>query len=308
VRYLAPMALVALAFGLHDVAVANGIPIPPSVVLIPYIGSIIALWGGARTVELLSTALAESEELNRDLERRVDERGAEIARKYDQIRELERARLLQSERERMMRDIHDGMGGQLTSMLSLVESDGVSRDEMADALRDALDDMRLLIASLGPTADDLLTLLATWRARIERRLERRGLVFDWQVVDLPPLPWLGPREALNVLRIFQEGITNIVKHANATTITVRTGMRPGADGAPGVMVEISDDGQGLATAAGDSEHGGAAPDATSLGLGNMARRAAELGGTIEIHAAHPGTRVELWLPYSRASRETSQEK
>ena len=299
VRYLAPLAAIALAFGVHDLTVASGLRVPPSIMLMPYVGSIIALWGGVRVVERLASALAESEALNRDLERRVAERGAELARNYEQIRSLERGRLLQSERERMMRDIHDGMGAQLTSTLALVESERVSPDEVADALRDALDDMRLLIAPLGPTADDLLTLLATWRARIERRLERRGLAFDWQVVDLPPLPWLRSREALDVLRIFQEAVTNIVKHANATTITVRTGPRAGASGAAGVFVEIADDGRGLAAAAGASD--GVVPRRASFGLGNMAVRAAELGGTIDVGPGDRGARVVLWLPLERTA-------
>jgi len=308
VRYLAPLAAVALLFGMHDLAVASGIHVPPSIVLVPYVGSIIAFWGGVRIVERLSTALAESGALNRDLERRVDERSAEIARSYEQIRSLERTRLLQGERERMMRDVHDGMGGQLTSTLALVESARVSPDEVADALRDALDDMRLLVAPLGPTADDLLTLLATWRARIERRLERRGLAFDWQVVDLPPLPWLRPREALNVLRIFQEAVTNIVKHADATTITVRTAERDGSAGEPGVVVEITDDGRGVVAGSGPDACSDVEPRRAGFGLGNMAVRAAELGGTIEVGPGERGTRVVLWLPLAwSAAQEARRE-
>lgn len=291
VRYLAPLAALALVFVVHDVAMVSGRDVPPSVLLIPYIGGIIGLWGGVRVIERLSTALAQSDALNRNLEHRVDERGAEIRRGYEHIRTLERAQLLQRERERMMRDVHDGMGSQLISTLALVESKRVAPEEIADALRDALDDMRLLIAPLGPTADDLLTLLATWRARIERRLERRGLAFDWQVADLPPLMWLGPREALNVLRIVQEAVTNVVKHAAATTILVRTALAPGSAGEAGVVVEIVDDGTGAPT---DARHVG-------HGLGNMAARATELGGTIEVHRAARGTRVTLWLPVARGA-------
>lgn len=314
VRFLAPLAVVVLAFVLHDVLFVAGVALPPSLLLLPYAGAIIGLWGGVRVVERLSTALSESAALNRDLERRVDERGAEIARSYEQIRALERARLLQRERERLMRDVHDGIGSQLTSTLALVQSSRVTADEIADALRDALDDMRLLIAPLGPTADDLLTLLATWRARIERRLERRGLAFDWQVSDLPPLPWLGPREALNVLRIVQEAVANVVKHADATTIVVRTARQEGRGGEPGVLVEIGDDGRGRAhDGDADAARDGGAPRAASrggardaadgrpgFGLANMAARAAELGGTIEVARAEHGTRVSLWLPVARA--------
>jgi signal transduction histidine kinase len=307
----APLALVGLVFALHDGARIAGLEVPPALILLPYGGAILGLWGGARLVEDLAHALADSEALNRDLERRVEERGAEIERRAEQIRRLEREHLLQRERERMMRDIHDGMGAQLTTTLALVESGQVAHDDVADALRDALDDMRLLVASLGPTADDLLALLATWRARIERRLERRGLRFDWQVDDLPPLPWLGPRQALSVLRIVQEALTNVVKHAGAHTITVRTGVRAGAAGAPGVVIEISDDGRGMPATGtqGDARAGrdGRAMPSASFGMGNMARRAADLGGSVEVGSASPGTRVVVWLPLeSRVAREEGQ--
>jgi len=286
-RVLAPFGLAGFFVCAHDVALGLGAAVVPRLVLFPYLGSIMAVWGGWRIIERFVETLDESEALNRDLERRVTERGEEIARGYDRIHRLEREHAIQDERARLMRDIHDGFGGQLTSMLALVEQSDVAPDEVAEALRDALDDMRLVVYSLGPRDTDLIGLLASWRARIERRLERHGLRFEWQVSDLPPLPWLGPREALHVLRIFQEAVSNVVQHAGATTITVRTGARPGTGDRDGVFVEISDDGRGVAPAhrAGDG-----------TGLHNIARRAEELGGAVSINGGGAGTLVVLWLP------------
>jgi signal transduction histidine kinase len=76
-----------------------------------------------------------------------------------------------------------------------------------------------------------------------------------------------------------------------------------------VFVEIRDngDGPGIATRLAPRRHGepvaaSAHPSVASSGFGlsNMARRAAELGGTIAISDAMPGTRVVLWLPLSRS--------
>jgi signal transduction histidine kinase len=116
------------------------------------------------------------------------------------------------------------------------------------------------------------------------------------VTELPPLPWLGPRESLNVLRIFQEAVSNVVQHAGAATITVRTAVRADPSGSAGVAIEICDDGAGVAAIqAADST---AARVSTSEGFGiqSMKRRAAELGGTLVVLAARPGTSVVLWLP------------
>jgi signal transduction histidine kinase len=286
-RVAAPIGLLGFAAGLHDVALGTGLPIFPRILLIPFLGSLMPLWVGWRVTNRFADALDESQTLNRDLERRVDERGREIARGYEQIRRLERDRAVQDERDRLMRDIHDGFGGQLSSMLALVEKADVTGDEVAEALRDALDDMRLVVSSLAPVDADLIGLLANWRARIERRLGRHGLRFDWQVSDLPPLPWLGPREALHVLRIFQEAVSNVVQHAGATTITVRTGARPASDGRAGVFVEVQDDGRGLASVG---------VDGAGSGLGNMNRRAADVGGSVAVDGGPHGTLIVLWLP------------
>jgi signal transduction histidine kinase len=261
--------------------------------LLPYLGCVLGVWGSWRILERFVAALDESQALNRDLERRVEERGDEIARSYERINSLERERAVQDERARLMQDIHDGFGAQLTSMLALVETAEATPGEVADALRDALDDMRLVIQSLGPRDADLIALLASWRARVERRLQRRGLRFDWQVSDLPVLPWLGPRESLHVLRIFQETVSNVLQHAAATTITVRTGERVGTDGRQGVYVQIDDDGRGFAPDGRD----GAAPGA---GLRNITRRARDLGGVVSIGRETGGGRVVLWLPRDSA--------
>jgi len=293
-RIAAPVGALGFAVAARDVALGLGAAtVGPPVILLPYLGCVLGVWGSWRILERFVAALDESQALNRDLERRVEERGDEIARSYERINSLERERAVQDERARLMQDIHDGFGAQLTSMLALVETAEATPGEVADALRDALDDMRLVIQSLGPRDADLIALLASWRARVERRLQRRGLRFDWQVSDLPVLPWLGPRESLHVLRIFQETVSNVLQHAAATTITVRTGERVGTDGRQGVYVQIDDDGRGFAPDWRD----GAAPGA---GLRNIARRARDLGGVVSIGRETGGGRVVLWLPRDSA--------
>jgi len=293
-RIAAPVGALGFAVAARDVALGLGAAtVGPPVILLPYLGCVLGVWGSWRILERFVAALDESQALNRDLERRVEERGDEIARSYERINSLERERAVQDERARLMQDIHDGFGAQLTSMLALVETAEATPGEVADALRDALDDMRLVIQSLGPRDADLIALLASWRARVERRLQRRGLRFDWQVSDLPVLPWLGPRESLHVLRIFQETVSNVLQHAAATTITVRTGERVGTDGRQGVYVQIDDDGRGFAPDGRD----GAAPGA---GLRNITRRARDLGGVVSIGRETGGGRVVLWLPRDSA--------
>jgi signal transduction histidine kinase len=277
--------VLGLAIGAHDVASFLTTRLWAGTLLSPWLAPVVVVATSWLVVSQMTQEMAASERLTRELEARVREKHAELERNYERVRELERAQAVTAERERIMQDVHDGMGGQLVSTLALVESGRSTPAAVAEALRDALDDLRLVIESLGPTDDDLPTLLAIVRTRLEPRLTRYGLHFDWHVTELPAISRLGPERALHVLRIVQEAITNVVKHARAHTISVTTGMTAGPDGVPGVFVEVRDDGRGITR-----RNGG------GCGLTNMARRAAALDGKVSVESGAWGTAVRLWLP------------
>jgi signal transduction histidine kinase len=188
------------------------------------------------------------------------------------------------ERERIMQDVHDGVGGQLVSALAMVEG-GRSLDAVGDVLRGALEDLRLVIDSLDPTEYDLLAVLGAVRARLEPRLGRHGVQMRWEVREVAPLPGFGPEMALQVMRVVQEAVTNVVKHAAARTITVRTGDAAENGGHPGVFVEIRDDGRGYRS---DAPRG--------RGIASMERRAQRLSGRLVVVGTASGTVVRLWIP------------
>ena len=98
----------------------------------------------------------------------------------------------------------------------------MNRTELTGLLQESVDDLRAVIDSLAPMEGDLATLLATLRFRLTRRLEVAGLRVDWEMGDLPAVPWLGPPQALQVMRIVQESLTNVLKHSAATQIDMST--------------------------------------------------------------------------------------
>jgi signal transduction histidine kinase len=99
-----------------------------------------------------------------------------------------------------------------------------------------------------------------------------------------PLP---PAVDLTAYRIVQESLTNVLRHARATSATVRVCYQPGA-----VEVEIGDDGRGSAPGAGS---------AAGHGLAVMAERAAAVGGRLEAGPGPDGGfRVHAWLPLGKA--------
>lgn len=197
----------------------------------------------------------------------------------------ERERTLLLERQRLMHDMHDGVGSHLIALLRMAESGTASPAAMADLLRGAIEELRLTIDSLEPLEHDLVTLLATLRNRVGRRLEGAGLVLEWAMADMPPLPWLEPAQALQVLRLVQEAITNVVKHARARTLRVSAGPAGGA-----LEVCIADDGCGFDPATANA----------GQGLAGMRKRAQALGAELLVDAAPgAGCRVRLRLPSAR---------
>jgi signal transduction histidine kinase len=229
----------------------------------------------------VSRALAESQRLNALLEERVREKQSELERQFEALQRLSREAAVAEERRRLMADMHDGIGASLISTLSLVECGEASSEQVAAALRECIDDLRLAIDSLEPADGELAPVLGGLRYRLEPRQKAAGVTLDWQVCELPPLPCLTPQNVLHVLRILQEAFTNVLKHARAKHIRVATAVAVGR-----VCIEVSDDGRGFDRTQSAQGHG----------LGNMRRRAKLLGGDLWIAPSATGTTLSLSIP------------
>jgi signal transduction histidine kinase len=231
------------------------------------------------------------------LEQRVSEKATELERNYEQLLEARRNQALAIERGRIMSEMHDGIGSQLTLALSLVRrmdreanpSSGGEDGQVATVLRESIEDLQLIIDSLEPVENDLLTVLGTLRYRLQDRLGKGGIELQWNVVDLPPLPMLTPHSVLSILRIVQEAFANCLKHSGATRIAVSTGLggEPGRDEM--AHIAIVDNGRGI--------------DGTRVGRGleNMRRRAEALGGRLRITSRAGFTEVLLVIPTLRTA-------
>jgi PAS domain S-box-containing protein len=196
-------------------------------------------------------------------------------------------RLLLVERERMTREMHDGLGAQLVSTIAMLERGQSNPGEVAEALRRALDEMRILIDSLDPSTTDLSTSLGKLRARLEPLLRRNGMELRWQIEDFPGLDDYSPDRSLHFLRIIQEAVTNAMVHAKASVVCVD--IRAVDAGGDVMSLEIRDNGRGFR------------PHAVAYGRGNrsMKSRTEALGGELRIDGLDPGTRVELRVAIPR---------
>jgi len=225
----------------------------------------------------------ESEALISTMETRIEQKRLLLESNYQRLQKLERDRVLAGERERIMRDMHDGVGGHLVSALAMTEGDLLVSGQFKEMLSNALLDLRLMIDSLDQTEGDLLSVLGMLRARLQPVLEQSGIEMRWLVNDIPAVPDLGPSRILQIMRILQEAITNVIKHSGAQTLVVTTGKTETA-----VFVEIRDNGVGLQ----ESQSNG-------YGLRNMRFRADRAGVDLKIQNADPGTRVRITIPMTR---------
>jgi len=235
-----------------------------------------------RYVEALRTVEAAKD----NLAQRLKEREAELAATHERLREIERHQTLSQERQRLMQDMHDGLGSSLTSALRVVEHGHMDETEIAQLLKGCIDDLKLAIDSMEPVDADLLLLLATLRYRLGPRLESTGIALRWEVKSVPKLDWLDPKNSLHILRILQEAFTNIIKHTHATEIRVATRAEPDH-----VVVTITDNGQGFAVE-NALKNGG-------KGLSNQMRRAEAIGAEVKLDSSDAGTCFTLRLPIKR---------
>ena len=226
-------------------------------------------------------------------------REAEDKLKASFAREEERARAaaLARERTRLMRDLHDGLGGQLVSIVALSER-GDASAPIGEAARAALKDLRLVIDSMDDIGGDLMLALGSWRERAMAQLRPHDIALDWRVVTpqgLPVHPELRPWHVIQIVRLLDEALTNAVKHADARRIAVSIETLTDASGLGQGCITVEDDGKGFALA----PDGGTPTlgQKAARGLRNMRSRAARCGAELELVSGAGGTRVRLKLPH-----------
>jgi signal transduction histidine kinase len=225
-------------------------------------------------------ALESLEALNQTLEARVGARERELSANYERMAALQREHAAAQERQMIMREIHDGLGSLLFVSLSRVERGQMQPGEVADALRACIADMRLALDTLTPDANDFRATLGNFLFRWHGQLQAAGIQPSW-TIDVPEgAVGVTAHASLQLLRIAQEALTNVLKHARASRVQVRVRQ---ADGI--LQLEVEDDGGGPTSTS-----------AAGRGIRNMTARAQQLGGALAVSAGPGGTRVALRVP------------
>ena len=293
---LAAWGLLSLPMGAHDMLMQGYRLDIEGLFLSPYVNLGLLTLFLYIAFRRYTDALATADRAHATLASRLAAQARELEQTHEQLRAAEREQTLLNERQRLMREMHDGVGSSLISALRMVER-GQATADVTRVLKECIDDLKIAIDSLECTDADLLALLGALRFRLGRRLAGAGIALHWRMSDVPALPWLDAQSALHVLRILQEVLANIVRHSGATRITVTVAEAPPspADGAPGVHVHVHDDGRPFQPPAPGT------PQALApgrRGLANLRARVQVLGARCHWHAGD-GTRFTLWLPLQR---------
>ncbi len=189
------------------------------------------------------------------------------------------------ERKRLAKDLHDGIGQQLTAMSLSLGGPGMSELER-QALKEAMDrtmtEVRRIAMNLMPAVLQNFGLSAAIKRLCEGAASASGIDFEFRAHGLGPEHRLPQATELHVYRICQEATTNVIRHSGAKHCSVDLSVEVGK----GVYLEISDDGRGPSP--GPTE---------GSGLTGMRERVEALKGEFGFSATGLGARLTARIPW-----------
>jgi signal transduction histidine kinase len=219
------------------------------------------------------------------------------------------------ERRRIARELHDGLGQELTAAKIMLQeilhqddfdesrdasrrgpSEGarVSVQEVSGMIDRMIQQVRNISYLLHPPLLDEIGLRSALGWFLEG-LTKRGNIQTFLETDPSDFPRLAPEVETGLFRIVQEALTNVFRHAHASKVWVSLGERKKE-----IAVTVRDNGVGVHEHSAQHRQGN-----TGVGLSSMRQRAKELGGEIQIRNASPGTIVELVIPIPPAQQSDS---
>ena len=255
---------------------------------------------GVNELDQMHAALTQVDEYSRLLEQRVTLRTAELVKAKERIAQfaIQLEDSVESERQRISREVHDQIGAVLTGIKlilnslpkgSLVET---QQKSMVEALDAGVATARRITAELRPPLLDDLGLQAATEQLLENTFGDSAVDFAARLTDYA---CLSERQSLAVYRIFQEACTNVIRHAHASHFVVA-----GQKKSDNVYeITMTDDGVGMPSTP---------PRQGALGVVGMQERAELLGGTLDIATqAQKGVVLVLRLPIASHMIDASDE-
>lgn len=238
---------------------------------------------GAAILERHVAALWRMERSNAELEGRVAEKTREIEASIASLEESRRQQALAAERQRILADMHDGVGASLIGLLRHAQSGAANAASIEQRVNEALQEMRIAVDALQSREDDMAAVLGSLRYRLNDMIQATGIELEWDVSELPAVRGLTPTVVFAVQRILLEAISNALKHSGARKLRIAAHSAEPEQ----IEIRVEDDGRGFAMA----------NPRTGLGIGNMLARAGRIGARLDVVSrAGAGTSIRLTIP------------
>jgi len=227
-----------------------------------------------------------------ELERMVESRTAALRRLSNRMMTMQ-----DEERRRIAREIHDGLGQELAAAKMIL--DGILSKDSSPTMQQAsvdasqlvdraIQQVRTISHLLHPPLLDEVGLVSALRWFLEGLSERSGIKVSLEV-DPPNMDRLRSELETAIFRIVQEALTNMFRHSGAHNGSVTLVQKDGS-----IFVTVRDDGKGI-----EEQVVQLRPESVGVGIGGMRQRVTELGGSLRLANANPGTIVEVVIPAVR---------
>ena len=282
-RAVALALLVNVFTGLRDVYVYRINPSYGEDTYLRYASVLFGLSLAYIVIARFRAATAEARELQATLNKRVQAKETELSQSYQQLEVLAREHERSTERARILRDMHDGVGSHISAAIRQLESGRATQADVLVTLRESLDQLKLSIDAMTLPPGDINALLANLRYRMEPRFTAMDVKLIWAVEAVPVLARLDADTMRQLQFLIFEAMSNVMQHAGARTLCIQA-MATGPAYAPMVLVRVMDDGVGFDLHA-----------ARGKGLASMRQRAESIGAVLDISSQPGRTSIDIRL-------------
>ena len=221
--------------------------------------------------------------LNRELDSRLREKEAELSQSFAAREDLERREAASAERERIMMDVHDGLGARLAALDIMSRDVAANEESIRREVQASMGEVRLIADSLNTHGAPLGIVLAALRQRLAPQFSSGSIALDWSVTPQAAQLQLDAEVAMHLSRILLEATANCLRHSGADRVRVRVDAVRGE--ADQIELVVEDNGRGFV----EAHQGG-------RGMAFMKSRSAKIGADIRFEDAAPGLRIRVLSP------------
>jgi signal transduction histidine kinase len=234
----------------------------------------------AIVIDRFRAANVRVREMMGTLSLRIEQKEQELGRTYERMELIAREQERASERARILRDMHDGVGAHISAAIRQLQSGKASNEQLLQTLRESLDQLKLSIDAINLPAGDITAMLANLRYRLEPRFKASDIELQWDVNLIEPIARLDDKAMRQLQFMVFEALSNVLQHAHASVLRIELRGTTGG----GAQLRVIDNGCGF-----DLQR------VHSRGLASLRERAAAIGARLEVSSAPGRTVVKIAL-------------